>query len=157
MIRERLRAWAYRLGFELVTRDGLINVSARLGECVDAINGLGAYVRSWQERRPPSFVTVLVIGVDAQSPVTPDGRTPIIFAATKRVEPRGGEPMISVDIQRPLVHCSVVVLADLERVEVRGIFAGTNVLTMAGPAAFVESLTVGQIVRVACELREPGA
>lgn len=155
MIRERLRAWTYRAGLELVTRDGLANVSARLVELVDAINGLGAYVRVWRDavQRSPSFVTVLVIGVDAKTPLTPDGRTPIIFAATGRVPARGGNP-ISVEILRPLVHCSVVVLADLERVDVRGLFIGSEVLTMVGPVAFFESATPGYQVRALCELRE---
>lgn len=151
MLIERFRAWLHRdCRRGRGTADALLEVGARLGE-------LGRYSRELAAAviERPAFVTVLVIGVDAQSPLNPDGRTPIIFASTKRVEGRGGQP-ISVDIHRPLVQCSVVVLADLERVDVRGIFSGSDVLTLAGPVAFVQSLPVGQLVRVACELRGVG-
>lgn len=156
MIGDRVRAWLYRAGLRVVPVDDLANIGARLVELVDAVNGLGAYVRGWREalQRAPSFVTVLAIGVDAKSPATPDGRTPIIFSASSRVPVRGGGNPITVEIIRPLVHCSVVVLADLDRVDVRGVFVGSKVLTLASPIAFVDSLTVGEHVRVACELRE---
>ena len=155
MIGNRVRAWLYRAGLRVVPVDDLANIGARLREVVDAVNGLGAYVRGWREavQRAPSFVTVLVIGVDAESRAEPDGRSPIIFSTAARVTARGGQP-ISVEILRPLVHCSVVVLADLERVDLRAILQGTHALSMGSPITFSQSLSPGEHVRVICELRE---
>lgn len=131
--------------------DILLQVGGRLGDCAAAVNALAVEVR----KPAPAFVTVLVIGTDAPGrEEAADAFTcPIIFATSAKVRGRGSEP-IAVDIHRPMKNCQIVVLADLERVDVRGIFCGSDVLTMTGPLAYCESIQPGVLVRVVCELRE---
>ena len=147
---ERFRTWLHReCRRQAGTAGALLEVGARLGE-------LGRYCRELTAAvvDQPAHVTVLVMGYADDAGA---GRgVPIIFATAARVGRRGAEP-IKVEVYRPLVDCRVVVLADLERVDVRGIFRGTDVLTMTGPLAFFASILPGELVRVIVELREAGA
>jgi hypothetical protein len=156
---ERFRTWLHRdCRRQRGTADALLEIGARLGE-------LGRYSRELAAAviERPAFVTVLVIGDEERSPTRTahtageksEPGAPIIFASSGKVPARGGQP-ISVEIHRPLAECCIVVLADLERVDVRGIFYGADVLTMAGPVAFVKYVAPGHVVRVLCELRGVG-
>ena len=154
-LRERFRGWLHR---DCRTRLDWVNalaaVSARLSELGKYCHDLTAAVVD-----QPAHVTVLVIGckpetIGAGHGYEGAGRgAPIIYATAARVGRRGAE-LINVEIHQPIVDCCVVVLADLERVDVRAIFRGTDVVTMAGPVGFFAEIRPGELVRVSAELRE---
>lgn len=146
---ERFRMWLHReCRLERSNASALISVGEQLAALTQSCRQLAAAVID-----RPAVVTVLVMGHAGKAGVP--GGVPLIYTSSARVG-RRGEPALTVDIYRPMFDCSVVVICDLERVDVRGIFLGTDVLVMTGPIAYFKEVTPGTAVRVISELREAG-
>lgn len=109
------------------------------------------------QRQPPAFATLLVIGKAYGSYSDKKGvGEPFMtsWAASQRVAEGRNATMVKVAPMRPLEACTAVVLADLERVEVQGLFVGLDCITLGAPVGFFELVTPGQEVRAMLLRRE---
>lgn len=116
---------------------------------------------------PAAFVAVLVQAERVQrprnawilgqppveGPELPPKLVPVTFGMSGYVRNRF---TFQETTQIPLRDVRITVFCDLERVEIQGIFCGSDMAHAAPgscPVAFVESVEPGQIIRVPCTLR----
>jgi len=109
---------------------------------------LASYATRPPSQPPPPFVCVLVEGEG------PNGRT--TFGRTGRLRDGGGAVMLECQPNVPMRDCRVTVFADLERVDVGGVFLGTNYVHAAlgtCPIAFFAEWPLGVWLRVQALVR----
>lgn len=107
--------------------------------------------RAMREPLDPS-ATLLIIGETRQNDGDP---FPTALAASKRVAAGRSSTMIEIEITAPLESCTAVVLCDLERVEVNGLFIGANVVNLGSPVGMFDSVVPGYRFRAMLNQREP--
>lgn len=99
------------------------------------------YVRPREEGPPENQAEKPFTACWAQSKAVPAGRN----STELRVEP-----------MRPVEASTLVVLADVERVEVQGLFVGVDCVVLGSPLGFFAGVIVpGQLVRAMVYRREP--
>lgn len=135
----RLRDWLHR---ECRREQGLAGALLEVGQ---HLAGLSETVRAVINR--PEVVTVIAYGErDGFGLVTVD---------SEKVEVGEKARTIELENHWPVKRFHVVVLANLDRVDIRGVFRGVDLLSMVGPVTFGETWELGQKVRVVVELRRP--
>jgi hypothetical protein len=151
---ERFRTWLHRdCRRARGTADALLEVGARLGE-------LGRYchelTRAVVER--PELVTVIAFGQGDEMRGVERVQSDAWFVVdSKKLEVKpGGSQTIDLNSNFPIRAFQVVVMANLDRVDIRGVFQSTNLLAMASPIAYGKDWQLGSLVRVVVQLREAG-
>jgi len=148
MIRERFRAWLHReCRLERQYASALLNVGEQLG----ALSGGVMLLRQVLQQGPPERVTLIAFGERAGEP------QPLIVVDTKTVRLRGdASETITLTTHFPVQSFQVVLIANLDRVELRGLFHRTDLMGMESPIAFGKSWAPGELVRAIVQRREVG-
>jgi hypothetical protein len=169
----RFRKWLHRgCQLERGTASALLSV----GEQLAALSGGMLLLRQGLEK-VPERVTVIAFGtraasatgaVDLVQRVTRDERQiaavpvveaePLIVIDSKTVRLRGtATETITLETMFPVQSFQVVVMADFDRVELRGLFLRTDLIGMASPIGFGKAWGPGEHVRAIVARREVGA
>lgn len=145
-LRERFRAWLHReCRLERSNASALLSVSEQLG----ALSGGVLLLRQALEKGPPERVTLIAFGERAGEP------EPLIVVDSKTVRLRGdATETITLTTHFPVQSFQVVVIANLDRVELRGLFHRTDLMGMESPIAFGKSWVPGELVRAVVQRRD---
>lgn len=158
---DRFRKWLHRgCQLERGTASALLSV----GEQLAALSGGMLLLRQGLEK-VPERVTVIAFGTRAPGlemvgnvevvTTTPD---PLIVVDSKTVRLRGtAAETITLETMFPVQSFQVVVMADFDRVELRGLFLRTDLIGMASPIGFGKEWRPGEQVRAIVARREVGA
>lgn len=159
MIRERFRAWLHRdCRRERGVADALLEIGGRLGE-------LGRYCHELTKAvvERPERVTVIVFGLRAGADLGAEAAGVEVLnlrewfvVDSKSVRVGQKSERIDCTSYFPIQSFQVLVLANLERVEILGVFKGRDLLAMASPVAYGTDWHLGVNVSVLCSLREAG-
>lgn len=132
----RFRNWLHR---DCRRENGLTNA-------LMAIGGRLAELSQLLQQERPELVTVIAFGErDGFGLVTVDSKKVAVGAE--------GSTTIELENHWPVKRFHVVVLANLDRVDIRGVFRGVDLLSMVGPVTFGDDWQLGAKVRVVVELR----
>ena len=160
---KRFRAWLHR---DCATVDAVEALRGNAG----ALQALAGMVSMWTARmleRPERVTVIVFVQRAAPAPLEGDETSRNGVTATLQREwivvdsktVRVGSKSERIDCTSyfPIASFQVLVLANLDRVDILGVFKGRDLLAMASPVAYGEDWHLGVNVSVLCSLREAGA
>jgi len=143
----RFRKWLHR---DCLLERGTASALISVGEQLAALSGGVLLLRQALER-VPERVTVIAVG-------SREAGGPPLIVDSKTVRLRGERTeTITLETHFPIAAFQVVVLADFDRVELRGLFLRTDLIGMQSPIGFGQEWRPGEHVRAVVARLEVGA